>query len=505
MKLFRALGALLLLVPLFAHAQANFLFNGAGQSIATNASATAQRLIFGPAVAWSAGAAGSATARVSASAVLPGVGRLAGTAATTVTAGDLAGSAIAGLRGGVPGVVAAIVATAVLSTVALEWDQLRQQMMYNPQPTINNGPTQVKYFEYCTTPGHCGPSVNAHSYDAWAACAAFAAFYPAGSSSVPGPGGNMASYCVVTTPPAVNAPPGTQATVAQAQLTWEWRTMPGDGSKVCPNGVQWDDTTQCRQVLTDDQALPMLTPAVTSQNASTIGQAITNAGGQVQASALPQVQLQPASGPTTTSPEVGSNPPTSIQTHVDALPTCNNNKCAVATQTTQVQVDQNSQPTTRPPTVTTTNPGTDSGSPDDQGDLKVCGLDKGTACYINEAGVDSAMRPGQVIAQGTTDAIDAKKAAYDAVTGGGGLGGLGISHLSDFTAPTEHGWGAIDQLLPDGTAACTPFHLSYHGDQVIDICPIVNYAKPFTDWMFAVLTIAAIWRVFGSRRAGSGA
>lgn len=473
----RLLLALLLVVPALAHAQANFLFNGAGAAIASGSSVAAQRAISGSAVVWSAGSSGFvATGRAAANAAIASQAgnsiRLTGAALTRVAANDLAVSALSGIRAGIPGVIASVAITAALIAAHEKWNG--STFGDNPDPVQAPGPGKPQ-FEYLPCPANADGSLNscsfAYTFDAQTAADANC-HHEFGSRCLGASAQSTAPYTVTETIEGTLRADGVRNPPQQLQRGLNYTIQPGDPQLACPNGVTYAGT--CFKPITDDQAATQLQPKITTDNGPQIAADLTNNGAVVHGSELPQVNLDPASGPTTTTPNPNTNPLTQTQTHQDAIPHCVANSCAVSLQTTAVQLDANGNPLPNTsPQVTTATPGPDQSSPTDDNQSKSCGLDRGTACYINEEGTPPATTP---LPHG--DAFDAP--ATDRLSK---LPNVVDSSTKDVSLP--------DSLLVPPLASCEPFVFP-RDLGTVDPCPVVDDVRQVMDYVWGIAGLIAI-------------
>lgn len=96
-----------------------------------------------------------------------------------------------------------------------------------------------------------------------------------------------------------------------------------------------------------------------------------------------------------------------------------------------------------------------------------------------------------------SDALDAQKQTFDAASGSGNIGDLGIPGVAQFVPPTSaDDSGGLQNAIPAG-GGCTPIETSISGVPVtFDYCPMVAYLRPFIDWGAAALTGLYIWGLF---------
>ena len=84
-----------------------------------------------------------------------------------------------------------------------------------------------------------------------------------------------------------------------------------------------------------------------------------------------------------------------------------------------------------------------------------------------------------------------------------GIGALGVSGLSDFTAPGTHAQPGIPGIFVP-SAACAPV-VSTWGSRSIsfDVCPVANFVKPILEWFLYGLAILYVYGAFWRRPQGN--
>lgn len=455
-----------------ANAQANFTFNGAGTPVASSATVIQQQLIRGTGLTWAVGNSGAvAQATAAANAQLYSQGgqqvRLAGSALTRVAANDMSASLVRGLRGGLVGLATTVAVNAALDLAKTHWDALLQSMVYNPDPTTTpsgpGGPTRI-----WQTQGAAPYPAGQYYRDKQSACdaqgreefGAALASADASPTAINGCINNVFNYNTFGQPP-------TDPIYREKLRTQIVNLTPSTGVPTCPNGVTYNGN--CNQPVTDEVGAGNITPQITGNNGPAIGQAITNAGGDVNGSSLPSVQLNPSSGPTTTTQNQDG---TSTQTHQDYLPNCSQNRCAVSQQTTTVQLNPQGVPIGTP-TVTTTSPGPQSGAtPDPE---PGCGLPTSPPCKIDETGTPSAAQGTAALAGAVASVATSQTGAIAVQTTAAEANGKNTAWSFSFAFPT----------------GCTPYPM-FRG-VVVDMCA---YQTMIHDLMTLVWWLACFFAVF---------
>lgn len=470
------LGAFFACVATHAAAQANYLFNGGGTVVSSSATVLQQELIRGSGLTWAVGDSGyvaRATAAANASLYSQGgtTFRLAGTAATRVAANDLAASAIGGLRAGLPGLVASVVLSAALTKAQEYFDATRMSMVYNAPATLTTDPSGFTKWTI-TGAGQDGKTFGSISDAAGSLCAYLHGITNTTWTYTIGAIQNQTATQIVYSVELYENgnDKGTQTAVGQGTLLQSY-TCPGGGSA---------SGATCPQVVDDATAASKLAPQITATNGSGIGQAITNAGGQVQGSQLPSVSLNPSAGPTTTTPDAGSSPQTQTQTSQNAIPSCVNNLCAVSIQTTKVQLDANGNPTNAPVSVTTTSPGAGQSSPAD--DSPTCG-GSGNDCNVK---VDETGTPSSATPLPNANALDAPSTDR-------------LNSLPSIVDSTQRDTSLPDVLIVPPVQGCTPFQMP-GGLPVIDPCGPMEEVRTIMDYLWA---LAGFWIIIGMVKRSS--
>jgi hypothetical protein len=225
-----------------------------------------------------------------------------------VTAAALATAGIKTLRGGIAGILVGVALQAALDAAHIGFDAAVQSVTYNPVPIVQGGCAQ---YAGATSP--------------YAADPAF------------------------TVGPAQLHGPDTCGIPAEGPYSWAhpyWTDVgpaSSGGSKVCPNGVQFNSTTQCRQVITDDQGAVYLGPKINQGNGPDIGKNVTgNNGiqfqpdGGVTPSNGPGVDVDPASWPQVSGPSSQTYGPQTTTSTSDHTTTNASGQPITTTTTTTV-------------------------------------------------------------------------------------------------------------------------------------------------------------------------
>lgn len=473
-----------------ARAQASFVFNGGGVPVASSATVIQQQLIRGSGLTWAVGDSGAvAKATAAANAALYGQGgqqvRLAGQALSRVAANDLAAAGVRGLRAGLPGVIASIALQQGLGLAKEYWDDLNKQMIYNPDPVHTSGSSGPFYewsydfsnpaFPPTTHGGACaqeGPAEFGSDYHG---------SYPADEVGA----GVIGCTFTLRDP---NGGPDYQLYRQRLQRRLQNpQPAPSTDSISCPNGATYSDTApHCALPVSDQVGQDNLTPQITTNNGPGIAHDLSEAGQDINGASLPSVQLNPASGPTSTTQNADG---TSTQVHEDYLPNCALNRCAVGKQTTTVQFDASGHPIGTP-TVTTTQPSADTvGGPNEPS--ITCGLPATPPCKIDETGTPTVAVGLAAQAAGSA-VVDSTQTAAIATVNRGAVLPNGSPVNEDRDIP----WFTFD--MP---STCSPLPTWANGPTV-DIC---RFQPMFHDIMSIVWymgTVFGLITMFGKAIRG---
>ena len=374
----------------------------------------------------------------------------------------------------------------------------------SPTPAHNGDPATAMLDQGHSTPGcHLVAGIRYGNYDA--------------------KGQPLAAYSKIQ----CTDPDGSIGGVADVSAGYNYGTGPSSGM-TCPNGVTFNDTNKCLQVIDFGTANIYLQGQINGSNGPAIGQNVVGGNGvqlvpstgltnspnsiDFDSASWPTVSTPPTStfGPKTETTNSTTKNPDGSTTTTGVTTTKQTdlaNKVSGSAVTTTVTNTTNVTTCTTPGSCTTTttvnSPG---GGTKPAEDVKVCGLPSTPACKIDETGTADAAKDALATAKTTGDAVDAWKSKLDATAGGGGAAGLGIGGLADFTPPTEHGApGGLGSILPDG-GSCSPLATTWGSRSLtFDYCPLVNYTKPIIDWFAACLTAFTIWGLWvGRARAPQG-
>ena len=451
-------------------------------------------------------------------------GKLPVAVATEFAAIDLAGAAVRLARGGLVGLVVGAALDLALKKASLSFDSLQQSMVYNP-PVIPAGPQPVVEW--------VGQGNSGQLYG--------------------DPGSAVLEYCnevahdkcAITGVTYSYGPDGVTPVSAQVRFTYSngnpsqigvpTRVVVMPGLDHCPNGVTFNNVTQCKQAVTDLAAQGYLSGQIDASNGPAIGQ---NAMGGNGIQVIPQggvtnspnsLPYDPASWPQTSGPQtttygpqtttstssgttIGGNgqPVTTTTTNTTSLTTNITNNYQGNTVTSNVTNTQHVQSCDAMGVCTnTTNTSTPANSqtPDDE-KVKVCGLPNTPACKIDETGTQEAAQTGIAAQTAASSAFDTQLGKYTASGSGGGAGAVGIPGVADFVAPASHGAPTgLDAVIPDGSGSCTPLTTTWGSrPMVFDWCPLVNTVRPIMDWLGACLTAFTLWSIWvGRNRQPEGA
>lgn len=418
------------------------------------------------------------------------------TVVTSAISGEgLAAAAVKGLRGGLVGAAIGVAVSVALEEAHLAWDSLNKTMVYNPPVGTSAHPAPAGYR------WHWGNNSLPY-YDS--AEGAVAAVQTANMDTVRhvgtcrGSGASLncdevysnvtGSLCPISAP-CTNVGIVTLVPVSGATA--------GVGAGQCPNGVIFNDTTQCKQNLTDVQAVPMLSPQITGANGPQIAHDLNGQGQDLPTIGGPVVTMSPTStsGPLHTTYPDGSGSTTTTNT----TNSCTGSSCNVTVTNTTVTTNSAGGATG---TTTTTVP--NSGAPAGVPDIKVCGLPGGPACRIDEQlpSWQGAKTSEETAGKAASDAFDAQiKKMGDIGGGGGGLGGF--VGMPDLVHPSSHApTNGFENVIPDGSG-CTGLSTSYHGAAVnlgAGICPVVAVARPWITFFAYMMTMIYCWaRIYGGR------
>lgn len=443
-------------------------------------------------------------------------GKLPALLKTEFTAASIAGGGIKLLRGGIAGVAVGVALDLALQEAHLTFDAIRDTMIYNP-------PSQS-----ILPPGNGGYWSGGDGSHQGDAGTAILTGCPPGACHIDGPI-TYRLYDANGVPHGANGrvcgnAEGDGCNIMGASYT-DGPTPPSSGPQTCPNGVQFNNTTQCKQPVTDGVASGYLESKVNNINGWTIGQNIQGGGGTTF---QPDTGVIPSGNPipydtnswpqATTQPNLSFGPDAQTSTQTTTSTTG-----STATTTTTTTNTTNLTNVSVGPTITTnivnnqqiricdpagvcTNssssgqPG-DSTKPADDEKIKVCGLPNTPACLIDEKGTKEAAQPGIDISKSTKDAWDARIAALNTTAAdGNNIGGVGIPGLSSYQAPTlsDHP-AALNNVLVDGSS-CSPLSPGYKG-MSLDYCPVVTAIRPLIDWFAAALTAFALWGIWTGHSA----
>lgn len=430
--------------------------------------------------------------------------------ASEFTAAAVAGAAIKVARLSIAGLVVGAALDLALRQAHLAFDATQQSMIYNPDVVFPNGPG------YWTTDISC--AANTHystGEDALAGAASCLTvqqtpyrFRP-GSVSGSGPYyGSLYRQDPASSYPPYALPP--EQLLANATALTLHPGPPGN-VPTCPNGVQFNNTTMCKQAVLDTTAVTYLTPHIDRTNGPSIGQNVTgNTGVQFQpdsgvvpsgnpidvdAGSWPQ-----ASGPatqsfgpqtsTTTATDTSTNAQGSPQSFTTTTTTTNttnvsntyNNATSVTNVTNQTQVrtcDAAGVCTNR----STSNSG-DAQSTAPADSTKPCGLPGAPPCKIDETGTPTPADGVTALKPGQTALDQAKQDSLDQITGAKATDAKDTSWHFSFAFPT----------------ACSP--LQAWSGMSFDICRFKPVIHDLLSMLWYGSTLFAVLAMFSKTMHG---
>jgi hypothetical protein len=264
--------------------------------------------------------------------------RVATTVKTAFTAGGLAEVAVGAARKGLPWFAASVALGLALDEAHLAWDSLNKQMVYNPSPVATTHPAPAGYAwkwgndtaryssaEAAAQANNVRAGNNGVRVGSVGTCRGNSPFLSCDDKFYYTPGNEYLGNCTAAAKCTV---------IDLYQIVATSGAPAGPPSQyTCPNGVSFNDTTQCKQGLPDDQAWPKLTPYINPSNGPTIAQDAHNGGQDLPTIAAPPVVVMP---PTVTSdPKITTNPDgSSERTTTTVTNTCTNGSCNSVVQNT---------------------------------------------------------------------------------------------------------------------------------------------------------------------------